>query len=125
MSARAVPVWVGKTPDTPAPPRVKLRVLERFNRRCYLTGALIRTGDKWDVEHIIALVNGGENAENNLAPALKAPHKEKTRSDMAIKKKNASVMKRHYGLKRTSRPLPGGRNSPIKKKINGEVVRRG
>ena len=27
--SRSVPEWIGKTDDTPAPPRVRLRVLER------------------------------------------------------------------------------------------------
>ena len=31
---RSVPEWVGRTDDTPVPPRVRLRVLERFGRRC-------------------------------------------------------------------------------------------
>src|SRR5262245_14979256 len=124
MVARSVKEWVGKTPDTAIPNRVKLRVLDRYGRKCYLTGVPIRTGDKWDVEHVTALINGGENREDNLAPALKAPHKLKTRTDMRIKKKNSRVMRRHYGLRVSRRPIPGSRSTPWKRKINGQVVRR-
>lgn len=82
---RAVDEWIGKTPDTPAPPRVKLRVFERHGGKCYLSGRKIGPADRWDLEHIIALCNGGENRESNFAPALRDKHKEKTAEDVAEK----------------------------------------
>jgi hypothetical protein len=73
--SRKVEEWIGKTPDTPAPPRVRLRVFERHNGICYLSGRKIMAGDKWEIEHPQALINGGENRESNMAPALVGPHK--------------------------------------------------
>lgn len=96
---RAVPEWIGKTDDTPVPPRVRLRVFERYGGRCYLSGRKIMSGDRWDVEHIKAISLGGENRESNLAPALTAPHKIKTRADRAAKKKADRIRKRHLGIK--------------------------
>ena len=96
--SRALPEWCGKTPDTPVPPRVRLRVFEAYGGKCYLSGRKIMAGDKWEVEHIIAIINGGENRESNLAPALKAPHREKSNADLALKSKTYRQRAKHLGL---------------------------
>lgn len=97
---REVPEWVGKTPDTPAPPRVRLRVFERHGGVCYLSGRKIMAGEKWQLEHPQALINGGENRESNLAPALVEPHKVKTAADMKRKSKDYRVRAKHAGVKK-------------------------
>jgi 5-methylcytosine-specific restriction protein A len=58
------------------------------------------SGRKWDLEHIIALCNGGKHEETNMAPALVDPHKVKTKQDRAIKKRNDKIRKRHIGVKK-------------------------
>ena len=98
--SRELPEWIGKTPDTPAPPRVRLRVFEKHKGVCYLSGRKIMPGDKWQLEHPQALINGGENRESNMAPALVEPHKVKTAEDVAQKAKNDRVRKRHIGIKK-------------------------
>jgi 5-methylcytosine-specific restriction protein A len=115
-AVREVPEWIGATPDTPIPMRVKVRVFERFGGRCYLSGRKIMPGDQWDAEHVIAIINGGENRESNLKPALKGPHREKTKADLATKSKTARVKAKHLGQwpaprqRLQSRPFPKGRN---------------
>lgn len=99
LTARAVPEWVGATPDSAIPPKVRLRVLLRHNRTCYLSGRLITAADKWDVDHVQALANGGENRETNLAPALRDKHREKTAADVAQKAKADRNLKRHMGVR--------------------------
>ena len=121
--SREVPEWIGKTPDTPAPPRVRLRVFTRFNGICYLSGRKIMPGDKWQIEHPQALINGGENRESNMAPALVEPHKIKTASDVKQKAKNDRVRKKHLGIKKPSQ-FACSRDKKWKKKISGEVVLR-
>lgn len=112
MAGRSLPEWIGKTPDTPAPPRVRLRVFEAYGGRCYLSGRKIVPGDKWELEHKLALSLGGENREANLAPALKDAHKAKTASDVKAKAKADRVRKKHLGQwpaptrKIQSRPFP-------------------
>jgi len=96
---RTVAEWIGKSDDARVPPRVRLRVLEAYGRRCYLTGNPIRPGDKWEIEHRTALILGGSHRESNLAPALVAPHKKKTAAEMAVKAKIAAVAKSAYGIK--------------------------
>lgn len=103
---RAVPEWIGATDDTPVPPRVRLRVFDRYGGKCYLSGHKIRPGDAWEIEHVIAIATGGENRESNLAPALKDKHREKTDDDMAIKSKIARLRAKHLGTyPKSKRPL--------------------
>ena len=99
MTGRAVPEWIGATPDTKVPERVRLRVFNAYDGVCYLSKRKIRAGEKWEAEHILALGNGGENRERNLAPALVEPHKAKTAKDVAIKAKTDRIRKKHLGLK--------------------------
>ena len=116
MTGRPVPEWIGKTPDTPVPPRVKVRVFEAYEGRCYLSGVKIQPGMKWEVEHKRALCLGGENRETNLAPALVAAHKAKTAQDIGMKSKADRIRMKHLGLKKPSRGFRGHR------KFNGDVV---
>lgn len=97
MTGRAVPEWIGKTPDSAIPPRVRLRVFERHGGVCHLSGRKIRAGDLWECDHVRALINGGEHRESNLAPALKDAHREKTNEDVALKSKIARVRLKHLG----------------------------
>ena len=98
MTGRTVPEWIGATPDTPIPPRVRLRVFEAHGGVCYLSKRKIRAGEKWQCDHVIALTNGGENRERNLAPALEQPHREKTRDDVREKAKVARIRAKHLGI---------------------------
>lgn len=107
--ARAVPEWVGATPDTPVPPRVRVRVFEAYNGRCYLSGKKIMPGDKWEIEHKRAIINGGENRESNLAPALKDKHAEKTLDDLAEKSKVYRMKAKHLGQWPKGRKIPSRR----------------
>lgn len=117
---RSVPEWIGKTPDSAIPPRVRLRVFEAHGGKCYLSGIKIRPGDAWECDHVIAIINGGENREGNLAPALKDKHREKTNADVAEKSKIARIRMKHLGLKAPSK----GWNRNVRKKLDGTVVPR-
>jgi 5-methylcytosine-specific restriction endonuclease McrA len=97
MTRRAVPEWIGKTPDTRPPPRVLARIFEREGGVCHISGRKIQPGERWQADHKIALVNGGENKESNLFPALIEPHKAKTRADVAEKKTIARKRAKHIG----------------------------
>lgn len=120
---RSVPEWVGKTDDDPIPPRVRLRVFDRFDGFCHLSGRKIRAGEPWDCDHRIALANGGEHRESNLVPVLKEPHRLKTKEDVAEKSRVAKRRKSFLGIKKPSR-FPGAKTSRWKKKMDGTVVRR-
>lgn len=120
---RSVEEWRGATPDSAIPARVKLRIFERENGRCHISGRKIMPGDAYDFDHIVALANGGEHRESNLAPALRDKHREKTAADVAEKARTDRIRKKHLGIKPKSR-FACAKSSPWKKKLNGEVVSR-
>jgi 5-methylcytosine-specific restriction protein A len=100
---RELPEWIGKTPDAKVPPRVRLRIFERENGICHLSGRKITASDLWDLDHKIALINGGEHRESNLFPAIRNKHREKTREDVAEKAHTARVRSKHLGIRQPSR----------------------
>lgn len=112
---RSVPEWIGKSHDTPIPPRVRLRVFERHNGICHLSGRKIRPGEEWDCDHIIAIANGGGNRESNLAPAIRDKHREKTAEDVAEKATVYRKRAKHLGIKKKGSSIPY-------RKFDGTVV---
>lgn len=108
--SRVTELWCGKTDDTKAPPRVCLRVFLRFNGTCQCgCGRRIRPGEKWQLDHVDALINGGRNDESNLQPLLVEHHKNKTRADVAQKAATYRKRVKHHGIKRAGRTIPGRR----------------
>ena len=95
---RALPEWVGASPDAMPPPRVRLRIFERERGICHISGRKIRPGDKWHLDHIIAICNGGLNVESNMAPALHEHHKRKTAKDVAEKSRVYRKRAKHLGV---------------------------
>lgn len=102
--ARAVDEWVGKTPDTKVPDRVRLRIFQREGGKCWISGRKIQAGDAWDLDHKVALINGGQHAESNLFPALRDKHREKTAADVAEKARIAKLAKRAAGIRKEPHP---------------------
>jgi 5-methylcytosine-specific restriction protein A len=96
--SRAVDEWIATHDDQRVPPRVRLRVFERENGICHISGRKIATGEAWELEHKVSLILGGEHRETNLFPALAAPHREKTSAEMQVKSKIAKVRKKHLGI---------------------------
>lgn len=108
--SRELPEWIGATPDAAIPPRVRLRVLLAYGGKCYKSGRKIMPGDKWQIDHIRALINArpGENLnrESNLAPILDDEHKVKTREDVATKSKTARIRAKHLGQWKKGPKIP-------------------
>lgn len=92
---REVALWVGKTDDTAAPPRVRLRVWDRCGGRCHRCERKIPTGDAWILEHKVALINSGTNSEDNLCLTCSWCKPLKDAEDVAIKSKTAAVRAKH------------------------------
>jgi len=97
MMARTVSEWIGKTDDHRAPGSVRDRIMAR-DSRCHLCSREIGPGEKWDLDHVKALINGGENRESNLRPSHRKCHTEKTARDVAEKAKVAAIRKKHLGI---------------------------
>ena len=103
MNARTLPEWIGATPDTAIPPRVRLRVWERCEGRCGECGRKLTPADTWIVEHLVALVNSGQNRESNLGITCGWCKPNKDARDVAEKAKVAKIKAKHLGIKPKSR----------------------
>jgi|SRR5580658_4143723 5-methylcytosine-specific restriction protein A len=122
---RDVPEWIGKDDNDWPPRRVYLRVWDRFGGVCQCgCGRKITAGEPWNLDHVIAVINGGRNVESNLVPLLTEHHSIKTRADVQTKAKIARIKAAHLGVKAKGRPMPGSKASKFKRKINGQVVLR-
>ena len=68
---RAVPEWIGATPDSPIPRIVKGRIWVREGGRCYLTGKKIMPGDAYDYDQKAAAIeaHGGLGLDPDPGPA--------------------------------------------------------
>jgi hypothetical protein len=98
------------------------------NGCCYLCSRRIWPGEKWQVEHKTALLNGGSDDFANMAPVCNWCHPAKTRQDHAVGRKARHVATKHVihsdQRVRTSQAMPGTKASGLRKKFNGEVERR-
>lgn len=79
--------WWGKTDDSDPPPSVKRRVKSRACDCCEVCGIRVRYGGQ--VDHTIAIINGGENREQNLRFLCRNCHQTKTKMDVAEKSRAA------------------------------------
>jgi 5-methylcytosine-specific restriction protein A len=105
--ARKLEEWIGRTDDHRAPKTVRDRVMDRTSRTCHLCNRPISLKDKYDIDHVKALINGGENRETNLAPAHRDCHKVKTAEDVALKAKAAKQRQKHLRIVDTKQKIPG------------------
>jgi 5-methylcytosine-specific restriction enzyme A len=117
--ARTVAEWRGKTDDTAVPDRVRVRVFDRAGGRCHRCNRKIGPSDKWTLEHVHALINGGENRERNLDVTCDWCLPAKNAEDVADKSKVYQVRKKHIGV---NKPKRGGFRGW--RKMNGTVVWR-
>lgn len=123
--SRSTDEWIGKTDDAAIPPRVRLRVFEAHGGICHLSGRRIQAGERWDCDHVVALVNGGEHRETNLAPALRDKHREKTAKDVREKSIVRRKRMKSIGISpKKGRPMPGSKASGLRKRMDGTVERR-
>ena len=100
-TARNLKEWIGKTPDSVPPPHVRVRIFEKHNGKCHWSGRVIRPGDAWDVDHVIALINGGEESrkQHGADTAPGKEHKEKTARDVAEKSRVYRKKAFHLGVR--------------------------
>lgn len=124
MTGRSVQEWIGATPDTAIPPRVRVRVFDAKGGRCHKCTREIPPAEAWTCEHLIAIINGGPNRESNLDVTCGWCLPEKNAADVAEKASVYAKRAKHLGVKKSSRPMPGSRASGLRKRFDGTVVRR-
>lgn len=98
MTPRSVEEWVGKTPETPIPPRVQLRIMDRQNCRCNGCGRELGLKLKAQFDHRPALINGGEHRESKIVAVCAECHSERTADDVAEKSETYHMRAKHLGI---------------------------
>src|SRR5690242_2258770 len=103
--------------------RDRERLLTKHGSVCHICLLTIHPGQRWEVSPPIPLAAGGSDDASNRAPAHFKCHRRVTRDiDIPLIAKVRRKRQKHNGSFRTSRHLPGGRDSTIKLKIGGGVV---
>jgi 5-methylcytosine-specific restriction endonuclease McrA len=103
--------------------RRKLSIWEREHGRCMVCATKLRPGN-FIFEHVRPLGLGGEDTNDNIRLTCKGCASEKTKADMASINKAKRQKAAHLGLKKSKSPMPFGKGSKFKKKMDGTVVRR-
>lgn len=118
--ARAVDIWIGRDDDTAIPDRVRLRVWDRCQGLCHRCGRKIRAGERWVLEHLKAIINGGRNAEDNLGLSCCNCIAPKNAEDVAEKSMIVRKRVKHLSVRQPKRPFPR-RVDPWGKNRGGNV----
>ena len=93
--------WIGKSDNQAIPPRVQLRVFGRCNGRCAeCTRKCGVGGEPFQIDHTVALINGGQHREANLRLLCTTCHKDKTKADVAEKSRVYQRKKTHAGIRK-------------------------
>jgi 5-methylcytosine-specific restriction protein A len=95
-------------------------LFERHKGVCHICQRKITPVEPWEIEHVIAWELTRDDSDENLRPAHKTCHKDKTREDVRGIRKADRVKAKHLGAKKPGR----GWQSKWKKKLDGRVVRR-
>lgn len=92
--------------------------------RCAGCGMRIGPGQRWDLDHIVPLSEGGSNGEDNLQVLCRTCHGGKTRREQSEAGKARRRRLRHLGANEPRSTLPGSRRSRWKRSLDGTVHKR-
>ena len=96
----------------------------RANGCCEKCGARLKVGEG-QADHVLPVELGGESVIENGQWLCTPCHKPKTADDVRRIRKADRMRDRHTGAMPGPRsPLPFGRNSRLKRKLNGTIVER-
>lgn len=104
-------------------PSERVAIYYRAGGCCHICGEKIGLAERWDVEHVIPLELGGDEAKGslNLRPAHVDCHKPKTAKDVGDIAKAKRREARHIGAAKGRSSLS---HPTLKRKIDGSVVKR-
>lgn len=106
--------------------RERVDIFQRNGGICHLCHGAITAGQAWEVSHDTPLELGGADEGDNLKPAHAKCHRVHTATvdvpTIRLAQRREAI---HIGAKAPSRnPMPFGRSSKLKRKLDGTVVER-
>ena len=105
--------------------KVRADIFLRHDGVCHLCSMKVIPGQEWDVSHEIPLEAGGRDDDSNWLVAHRRCHRVHTATvDIPLIAKVKRIHQRHLGAKKSKSPMPFGRGSKLKRKMDGSVVRR-
>lgn len=106
------------------PTKVKVAAFERCGGRCEGCGVRLTPG-KFAYDHALPDWLGGEPVLSNVQVLCVACHSQKTHGEDRPRIQKAKNQRAHHlGAKQSRNPLPFGRNSRLKRKMDGRIVER-
>lgn len=102
----------------------RAEIFNARNGKCHICGQKIHPQEKWDIEHIIPLALGGADSGDNLDLAHQSCHRDKTKADVGRLAKAKRQAAYHNHTKLSKKPLPCGKSSNWKRKLDGSLVLR-
>lgn len=103
--------------------RRKLAIWEKEHGKCMVCGSKLRVGG-FIFEHVRPLELGGSDEDDNIRLTCKPCANTKTKKDHATAAKAKRQKSVTLGFKQSKTPLPAGKGSKWKKKLNGQIVPR-
>jgi 5-methylcytosine-specific restriction protein A len=103
--------------------RTRALAFQRANGKCDECGIRLQPG-RIAYDHVVPDGLTGDPGLNNCAVLCTTCHREKTRGDVGRIAKAKRQHARNIGAHKSRNPLPGGKHSPWKRKMTGQVVRR-
>lgn len=103
--ARSVKEWQGRNDDAMPTNAVFDRLYAKQDGRDAITGIAFAPGDKICRDHIVPLIDGGENRESNLQLITEKQHKLKTAREAMDRAKTRA--KQHAHRSYVTGPQPG------------------
>jgi len=105
--------------------KMRADIFLRHDGVCHLCSMKVIPGQEWDVSHEIPLEAGGRDDDSNWLVAHRRCHRVHTATvDIPLIAKVKRIHQRHLGAKKSKSPMPFGRGSKLKRKMDGSVVRR-
>ena len=97
----------------------RLALLKAHDGKCYLCNGAIGVGEKWEIEHVIALEISGDDTDENCRPAHAKCHKAKTVKDAAT---IAKAKRREIAHQGAAAPKQKIKSAPFAKTGKAERV---